>query len=225
LIGLYLPEGVRIWVVDCRPDPDPFLCLLPPEERAQAEALSDPRVRSRFVHCRGAARRELGARLGLPPAEVPIGLGPHGKPCLTLDAPQVAGGAGQLDFSISHGGDWGLVALSEVGPVGVDLEAHRLVARAPDLARRFFPASLQSEITSSPEGEERERRFLYHWTRLEAQAKAHGIGILRFLSQLKDAGPGQRQDLPPLAFLESFEPVAGYQAALCVLAVEAPEGA
>jgi 4'-phosphopantetheinyl transferase len=223
LIDLNLPAGVRIWVVDCRPDPDPYCLLLSPEERAQADALSDARVRGRFVHCRGVARRELGAQLGIPPAEVPIGLGPHGKPLLlNLDGPRASSDA-QIDFSISHGGDWGLVALSQVGPVGVDLEAQRPVARSLALAKRFFPWPLAGEIEASLNGQERERLFLYHWTRLEAQAKAQGIGILRFLAQITNAETGPAgQGLAPVRVLESFEPVEGYQAALCLLAVDPP---
>jgi len=197
-------------VVDCRPDPDPLLALLSPEEERQARGLQDVRVRAQFVHCRSSLRRELGTRFGMLPGAIPIGVGAHGKPCLTLDDPLAVG----LDFSISHGRDWGLVALSDVGPVGVDLEADRTVARPLALARRFFPAELTRELEAVTDDAERGRLFLYYWTRLEAQAKAHGLGLLRFLARLTGEVPGE-----PAAprFLESFSPMPGYQGALCLL--------
>ncbi len=220
-IRVNLPEGVRVVAVDCRPYPDPFLCLLAPEERGHAATLTDPRVRARFVHCRGTLRTELGALLGLPPDHVPLGLGQHGKPMLmptttpcTAIAPDRSTVARTLDFSVSHAGDFGLVALSHIGPVGVDLEPDRAVRQPLALANRFFPAHIIAELEDARDEPARTRLFLHHWTRLEAEAKAHGLGLLRFLQRI--AGSPQ-PDSPQRKLLESFSPHPGYHAALCVL--------
>jgi 4'-phosphopantetheinyl transferase len=98
-------------------------------ERQRLDALRQPADRERFLLGRGALRRLLGAWLALPPAAVPIEVGPHGKP----------GCPGGPEFNLSHSGDLILLALHPSRPVGVDVEQARPDLDWRPIARRVLP--------------------------------------------------------------------------------------
>ncbi len=60
----------------------------------------------------------LAARLGRPPQ---VAIGPHGKPYLV---------GKELEFNASHSGALGLIAVSDAGPIGVDVEQHHALRRS-----------------------------------------------------------------------------------------------
>ena len=111
------------------------------------------------------ALRSLGAGLLLRRfmGEGPFELGEFGKPFLP----------GAPPFSLSHGGDFAVLAVGERGTeVGVDVERCDRPWREA-VARRFFTGEEQRWLEGSGE------RFFRLWTRKEAVLKCRGSGLSR----------------------------------------------
>jgi 4'-phosphopantetheinyl transferase len=120
-------------------------------------------------------------------ADVPFTLGPHGKPRLATGGP---------DFSISHSGGYGLVGVAPQGLIGVDIEVSRALHMTS--ARRLQIVEAAAGLGTSAlhaSGEPSELAVLRAWVRLEALAKAMGLGIGRLLTRAGVLGGGARCDL------------------------------
>jgi 4'-phosphopantetheinyl transferase len=174
--------GISIWRVDLR-EPAPVVEraaeLLTAEERERAER-GTADVRRRRLVARAALRIALARCVACPPAALRFATDPAGKPRLDGPGPH---------FSVSSSGDWGLIAVTTLGPVGIDLE--RVVALAEleaIVTRRFAPAQAREILKQS--GERRLRAFYRGWTRIEAQLKATGVGLADGLdTTLSDPDP------------------------------------
>jgi 4'-phosphopantetheinyl transferase len=105
------------------------------------------------------------------------------------------------DFNQTDSGPLALLAVSDVGPIGVDLEEVRPVARRDAIARRMFAAEACQEIAEA-KPDERDHAFLAHWTAFEARQKATGEGL-----------HGTRADPAKWRILH-FAPAPGWIAAL-----------
>lgn len=170
------------------------------DERRRSRSLRWERDRRRFVVTRGQLRHCLGSRLGIPPSDVELEYGPHGKPRLSRRMP-----AHELHFGVSRSGDVAVIALSETREVGVDIEEMRPIAEADDIATLCFSTSeLNAYRDLSPE--ERSEGFLQLWTRLEAVSKALGCGLLGVI-------PAANRDWD----LHTFVPSVGYIGSVAVL--------
>src|SRR5690606_41724007 len=66
----------------------------------------------------------------LAPLDVPITVGSMGKPVLDERL--------GVHFNVSHSGEYGLVAITETGEVGVDIEAMRNELAHREIAERVF---------------------------------------------------------------------------------------
>ncbi len=173
------PPALRAWRVPLHldaPIPADDWAVLSPAEAERASRLRQPADRVRSACTRAALRRLLGERLGLPPQDVPLAAGTHGRPAL-------AGPVGRegLDFNVSHSGAYALIALAE-GPwaVGVDVER----CDAFGVHGLADPAALESLVLSP-----RERAaphaarpdFPTLWTVKEAVLKCLGLGVAEHL--------------------------------------------
>lgn len=140
--------------------------LLSDTERRRADQCV-PEVRRRRVLLRAALRIALGRWLGRGPQSLQFVTEAGGKPRLD------GGGA---HFSVSSSGDRGLIAITDLGPVGVDVERLRAMDELDAIALRSFSAEAAREVL----GQRAQRKvttFYRHWTRLEAQLKASGEGL------------------------------------------------
>ncbi len=170
-------DGVRLWRVDLDRAGAAALAwrtLSSPERDRYAEVVAGRR-RARRKVCRGAMREALGEALGLPPARVPVGTGPFGKP-LVLGAPRAF-------VSVAHSGPIGVIAVSREGPVGVDVELPRPTLDPVRFARRWFSAR-EARAIAGLTGPLAADGALRCWTMKEAAAKALGVPLGGLLDRI-----------------------------------------
>lgn len=145
------------------------------DERRRAERFKFDQPRARFVACRSALRQVLAECVGVDSSALNFSYGPHGKPELAADHPS------NIQFSVSHSGSLGLIALTLDAAVGVDIEECSRSVKMIRLAERFFAESETAELLSLPI--DRQRSGFYRgWTCKEAYMKATGLGMSMPLS-------------------------------------------
>jgi 4'-phosphopantetheinyl transferase len=213
---------IHVWLArlvedeDCTPE---FVSLLDREEGARAARFSHQRLRMHFVQSHAIVRRILAAYAGVVDA---VGLvfrrGRHGKPRLV--AP---GAASRLHFSLSHNGDYCILAVRFGQPLGIDLERLRDVPNACDIARRYFTAT-ETRMLAGLRGGACSDAFFALWTRKEAVSKAMGATLVASLKRVKFEPDSM--GIPQLAALGGdrsrardwvvlgLNPIPGYVAAL-----------
>ncbi|HEX5593371.1 MAG TPA: 4'-phosphopantetheinyl transferase superfamily protein [Solirubrobacterales bacterium] len=160
-------DGVHVWRAALDGSGWPAASGLPAAERERAATFLRERDSRRWVASRWALRRVLSRYLELPPAEIELELGPHGKPRLRDH--------GRLEFNLSHSEGIALVAVAD-RPVGVDVEAIRPGRDTPALAERALPA-VDAEAVRAAGPEERELVFYRAWARHEARLKCLGAAL------------------------------------------------
>ncbi len=158
---------VHVWRVALALEVEPPLGWLDEAERARAAAFHFAPDRRRWVAARRALRALLAAYEDRDPDALAFQVAPGGKP-------RLAGGG--LPFSLSHAGDWALVAFTAGPPVGVDVEPRR---ELPDLASLAAHTLGPSEHAAWQDLASADRlpAFFRAWTRKEALLKAHGGGL------------------------------------------------
>jgi 4'-phosphopantetheinyl transferase len=152
---------VEVWQARLSQPPELVSALEPmlsDDERQRAARMA---AREKWIVARAALRIVLAGRLGLPPADVEITAGPHGKPALYGSGPR---------FNLSHSGDVALVALTSDAEVGVDVE--RTSRRSAAVER-----TLTDGERATLNGGDRHTELLRIWCRKEALAKALGGGL------------------------------------------------
>jgi 4'-phosphopantetheinyl transferase len=121
--------------------------LLDHKELDRAERILREPARRRWMAGRGALRALLGAYIDEHPSALRFTLGVHGKPVLDLPS-------GQLHFNLSHSGGLAVYAVTEMSPVGIDIE-----------------------LMNRPNARPRQPDFLRAWVRAEAEGKRLGVGV------------------------------------------------
>jgi hypothetical protein len=95
-------------------------------------------------------------------------------------APYLSNGTGAV--SLAHSARLAVCAWSDDGGIGVDVEPlDRRIARAEDIAARYFSKGEQALLAKAPD---RNLVFLRIWTRKEALGKALGTGLNADAEQL-----------------------------------------
>ncbi|MFI6206327.1 4'-phosphopantetheinyl transferase family protein [Streptomyces sp. NPDC051041] len=135
--------------------------------------------------------------LGMAPDGLRLGHEPGGRPLLT-------GLGDDVRVSLSHGRGVAALALTDLGPVGVDVEVPRPVA-AQRLADRWFGGAEADWLRSRP-GHARDLAFFWLWTHKEAMGKACGTGLAR--GGLERPGPLPRHWPPPYAPVHRLRPLS-----------------
>jgi len=218
--------SVHVWATSLQVSPDrvtEFAASLAPEERERAARFHFPIHRDRFIAGRGLLRKLLGRYLGMEPRSLQFTYGPQGKPALTRSA-------GLFHFNVAHSEDLLLIALTESGVVGVDVEQVRTLSDFEELVARFFSPNECSRFRSLPV-EQKPAAFFNLWTRKEAWLKATGEGITHLLNQVEvsflPAKPARLVRLPKVYrnstswSLYELAPRPGFAGALAI-AADAP---
>lgn len=150
---------------DCR-------TFLSAEESLRADRFVRLEDQRRFTVAHAALREILGRYLQRSPCELHFSANDHGKPY--LEGVDVA-------FNLSHSYEQALLAVSDAGPVGVDIEYCREKDAIMRIAQRFFSEIEYQSLLALPE-ELRTEAFYRCWTLKEAYVKAIGLGLTASLS-------------------------------------------
>jgi 4'-phosphopantetheinyl transferase len=143
------------------------------------------RFREAWMRSRTALRLVLGTELQCDPAAVLIHEGGGVKPSVS-----------DIEFNLSHSGEWAAIATCQEVPVGIDIERVCLDFPWQSIAERFLP----SQGIDSVQG------FFECWTRQEAYLKGIGEGLVGGLDVVPDSAWSVQPCLAP----------PGYAAALAV---------
>src|SRR5580692_940342 len=168
--------------------PHDMVGALSPEERDRANKFRFKKDRDRYATSRGILRKLLGEYLSVSPVRLQFHYGSHGKPHLAenpLPHP--------IHFNVSHSSEFVLFAFSPDQEIGIDVEYIRTDYDFEAIARRFLLPAEFTKLISMP-SDTRISEFFRLWTRMEAYAKARGIGIpllddLRTLPPTEDLAP------------------------------------
>jgi len=168
-------------------------------------------------------RTILSRYAGISPEALRFEEGEHGKP-------ELAGRTGELQFNLSHSGDWLACAVTGGTPVGVDLEFCNRNRVSMKVARRFFREEEFATLEAC-DGEQLAECFYDFWTLKEAAVKARGEALAPGLSahgfgldypdrELRENGriivmpPGATDS----AYYMLLDPLADYRVAVCWMA-------
>lgn len=153
-------------------------------ERARLSRFAQPGQALAFLAGRTLLRRLLAQALDCPPASLEFIPNPAGK--LALRAPLAA-----PEFNLSHSHGFLAIAISRVGPVGIDIDSTDRRNRMEDLARRFCSPREQALLAGLPPQLWR-LRFMEMWTLKEAFLKLRGRGMEWPLARFTGL-PGERE--------------------------------
>jgi 4'-phosphopantetheinyl transferase len=149
---------VDLWTVSLL---DPRPALLSEEEAERAGRFRFEADRVRWTRSRSSLRAILSRYAGDAPEALRFVYGTHGKPALS-PAPAIE--FNDIEFNLSHAGDWALIAVARSVPVGVDIERIRPNVDIAALLRRLGETGLPAAVPD----------LFQAWTRREARTKAAG---------------------------------------------------
>jgi len=157
--------------------------VLSPDERKRADRFQFEVHRRRFIAGRGMLRLILGHYCDVQPAELRFDYAPNGKPTLRRGEGTCCSGDA-LHFNLAHSDGVGVLAITRVGPVGVDVEQVRGFPELSEFVRHVASAREAAEF-STLGCEAQSAAFLTLWTRKEALLKAIGEGIGQSLDRVE----------------------------------------
>jgi 4'-phosphopantetheinyl transferase len=206
------PGSIHVWrVALINTRLDEYICWLASDEIARAANYIRDVDRTRFIRRRVSLRQLLGAYTNAPPEEVRFIPTEHGRPKL----PDADG----TRFSVSHSGDWAIIAVARSAAIGVDVEQICPIGDCEQLSYAFFGPLERQSLARIPEGR-RFRAFFDCWVRKEAYLKMTGRGLskellsvdLQFLGDRIAVIDGREQRM--LHFISEAAPASNYAAAI-----------
>ena len=180
-------------------------------EQARRARLRTPALRQTYGRAHGFLRAVLATYNSLTNNPLCFSADANGKPQLA--------GAG-LHFNLSYRPGRALLAVSDAGPVGADVEPLTPLADAAALVGGLFAPAEQAALRAAAPADYWPLFYLI-WTRKEAYAKALGMGLGLPFAAFSVLGP--RPGVPPALAapagcgLHSFASGGGYQGALAAL--------
>lgn len=155
--------------------------ILDEEEQERAARLVFARDRARFIQTHGIVRQILSSYCDTEAAALTFVRNGQGKPYLV---PQTNGP--RLQFSVSHSGDYCVLALRLDDPIGIDIEEVRYLSHAIDIAKSYFTPE-ESRALATVGEEHRCDTFFVWWTHKEAAVKALGLSLAANLGRVEFA--------------------------------------
>jgi 4'-phosphopantetheinyl transferase len=137
---------------------------LSPDESARAIRFRFEDDRIRWTRARSSLRQVLSTYAGSDPDRLRFVYGENGKPALQSPT--------DIEFNLSHAGEWAMIAVTRSIPVGVDIEHIRSNIEMADLLRRLGETNIPDTIPAQFQAS-----LFQLWTRREAKSKAVGAGL------------------------------------------------
>lgn len=153
---------------------DPLIATLTDKEISRGRRLIDPERCQRFLLAQAILRGVLSCYLNQPPESIVFERGEHGKPYLKNSS---------VRFNLTHSHEAVIVAVTDKGEVGVDVEYTARTHHFDALVKRFFSEEERAAYFSYTSEQERRIAFYRAWTRKEAYLKATGLGLSYPLNQ------------------------------------------
>jgi 4'-phosphopantetheinyl transferase len=146
--------------------------LLVPEELARYQRFYFDRDKRQFLVTRATLRYALSEYLpDVTPGEWTFSRNDYGRPYIS--GPKHAGA---IQFNLSHTDGMIVLAMSQSGDLGVDVENLSRSCEPAQLANRFFSVSESAALLTMSEPHQRDR-FFDLWTLKESYIKACGMGL------------------------------------------------
>jgi 4'-phosphopantetheinyl transferase len=145
--------------------------VLTDDEKIRRDRFRRRPDQQRFAAGRAWLRVLLGKYLGLPPRQVDLRLGDHGKPYVKHGRRTLA-----VHFNVAHSGDLILLVFHARWEIGVDVEQITSDQNWDGVARQLYSAA-QYTAWAALEANTRLQSFYEEWTRREAGLKALGSGF------------------------------------------------
>ncbi len=138
------------------------------QEKNMFASIRPDEARRARVATRAALRRVLSGLTGLSPMQVPLEVGPYGK--------LFVANFSSLHFNVSHSGHFCLLAFSQDGDIGCDIEQAGRIESIETLADVVLHPK-EAQVILALQGAAAEDAFLRCWVRKEAVLKALGVGF------------------------------------------------
>lgn len=139
--------------------------IISADELDRAQQFKFTKDRHAFLLCRLLLRLILAHYLGCEAKAIRFDYNAYGKPVIA-----------QLNFNLSHSGDWMVLAISGNAIIGVDVEYQQHRSVSLSLARFCFSDQEFAAFESLPD-EQQQSAFFHIWTCKEALIKAIGQGV------------------------------------------------
>lgn len=168
-------DTIHIWgvhVPEIRGQLDALCSILCAEEQKKAERFFRESDRHSSIAARGALRVLLSAYTEIPVRKIAFDYSGNGKPHV-MDS--------DIEFNVSHSGEWVVLAFGRNRNVGVDVEKIKREIDVQAIASRYFTLE---EIALIEKAEDRHALFFQLWARKEAYVKARGSGLFRELNRV-----------------------------------------
>jgi 4'-phosphopantetheinyl transferase len=170
-----LREGeVHVWRQSLSLNPTvvaSFISVLSDDEQIRAQRFRFDIGRTEFIVSRGTLRLLIEAYQGISARQLQFAYSEYGRPSLANTA-----SCASIEFNISHGGGFALLAFSRFHRIGVDVEKVRRDFEPLDISENYFSLSERAVLRGVP-AELRHEAFFRCWTRKEAFIKALGEGL------------------------------------------------
>lgn len=186
-------DTIHIWgvhVPDVLDRLDALASALCEKELEKAARFHRDTDRQSSVSARGALRILLSAYTGIPAAGIDFQYSETGKPHV-VDS--------DMDFNVSHSGDWIVLAFGRNRQIGVDVERVKWDMDVLAIASRYFTPGETALIKNA---EDRHTMFFQLWARKEAYVKACGSALFRELGTF--AVPIVGSELPDLGIKDGW---------------------
>tara|TARA_R110000824_G_scaffold7892_4_gene35817 strand:+ start:40539 stop:41312 length:774 start_codon:yes stop_codon:yes gene_type:complete len=174
---LDIPDNeIHLWFVEHQQITDTDLLeayrgLLNNEEEKRFQRFVFPKHKLQFLASRALLRTVLADYLDQPPSGLVFARNAYGKPRIaSFEMPL------PLAFNLSHTNDMTVLAVTQGGEIGVDVEYITRKVDILKLAERYFSAQEASDLKQL--GVDKfNQRFIELWTLKEAYIKACGMGL------------------------------------------------
>jgi 4'-phosphopantetheinyl transferase len=147
-----------------------FSCLTT-EEQSRANKLRIDDKRKQFVITRGLLKKILSIISNKEPKAISLLYEEHGKPYTNIKYNKK-----NIEFNVSHSGDYALIAISLDNKVGVDIEKINIKIDNLSLSNRFF-SEIEKNALLELESDKQLDAFYQTWVKKESFIKAVGKGV------------------------------------------------